>query len=142
MRNNVTFRYPAEFIGTEEDGAGVMAVEGASCLLQLLSGIRQIVVDPDPCQEDWGVVVFAERDRKPFWIGLSLYDEGVWIAHFHGDSLAWLRWRSAPSNEELMELIADFHDVLCNEPAVSHVAWYTEQEMMRPNPQGFTTPAS
>ena len=140
MRNNVTFRYSADFVGVDEDGGGILAVAGAQWFLQLLGGVKGLAVDPELCQEDWGVVAFAKRHGKRFWIGLSVYDDGVWIAHFHHASFAWLQ-RLRPSGKfELNRLIADFHAVLSADHGISEIAWFPEREMLKPNPQGFATP--
>lgn len=140
MRNNLTFRYPIEFVGVDEDGGGVLAVAGAQWFLHLLGRVEGLAVDRELCQEDWGAVAFAERNARRFWIGLSFYDEGYWISHFHHASFAWLQRFSPSGNKELRTLIADFHNVLSANPEVSEITWYTEREMMNPNPQGFATP--
>jgi hypothetical protein len=31
-------------------------------------------IEEDLCQEDWGVVLFARRKRKKFWIGLNAWE--------------------------------------------------------------------
>jgi hypothetical protein len=140
VRNNVTFRYPAEYIGTEEDNAGVLAVGGAGWFVHLLQRVEGLNLEPELCQEDWGVVVFGARGGKQFWIGLSGYDEELWIAHFHHASLAWLQRLSRSGNNELQRLITDFHEVLSNDKSASQIAWYAEHEMRKPKPRGFPTP--
>jgi hypothetical protein len=140
MRNNVIFRYPAEFIGDEKGGGGILVVEGAEWFPELLRRVPGLRVEPELCQEDWGIVAFAQRNLKQFWIGLSCYDEGIWIAHLHHASFAWLQRLSKSGNEELRELSADFHHVLCSEPAVSEVAWYFEHETGTSNARGSPTP--
>lgn len=87
MRNNVTFRHPAEFVETEE---GILSIDGVAWFVDLLRRIDGLGVDATLCQEDWGVVVFAQRAGKRFWIGLSLWpeDEPAWLAHVHHHSFA------------------------------------------------------
>src|SRR5947209_18063494 len=93
MRTNVTFRYPAEFVGDQEDGGGVLAVSGAQWFAALLRRVPALELDETFCQEDWGVVLFARRNQKKFWIGLSAWDsERAWFAHFHHGSFAWWQW--------------------------------------------------
>jgi hypothetical protein len=94
------------------------------------------------CQEDWGVVVFAERAGKRFWIGLSLWpeDEPAWLAHFHHRSFAWLQRWSAAGKSELERLASDFHTVLASEPTVRDIAWYHESDMRRAHAPSSTTP--
>jgi hypothetical protein len=140
MRNNVTFRHPAEFVGDEGGDGGILVVAGAAWFADLLSRVPGLQIEPELCQEDWGVVAFAERNQKRFWIGLSFYDEGVWIAHFHHASFAWLQRLSMSGNEELRKLITDFHHVLANERAVSEITWYEERETWVANAQGSPTP--
>jgi hypothetical protein len=141
MRTNVTFRHPAEFVDVSEDGGGVLAVSGARWFAALVRRVPGLQLDEELCQEDWGVVFFARRNQKKFWIGLSASDsEGVWLAHFHHGSFAWLQWFTATGKNELKRMLADVHDVLASEPAISEIAWYEESEMSKPEPAGFPTP--
>lgn len=139
MRTNVTFRHPAEFVGDEEGGvAGVLVVQGAHWFPKLLRRVPGLELDEDLCQEDWGVVFFTRRNQKTFWIGLSAWDSDVWLAHFHHGSFLQ-SFRSSGKNE-LKHLLADVHDVLASEPAITEIAWHEESEMTKPNPAGFPTP--
>ena len=141
MRTYVTFRHPAEFVGDSEDGGGVLAVSGAHWFAALLGRVPGLQIDEDLCQEDWGVVFFARRHQKKFWIGLSAWDsEGAWVAHFHHGSFAWLQRFSSPGKNELRRLLADLHDVLASEPAITEIAWHEESEMSKPEPAAFPTP--
>src|SRR5262249_20354242 len=98
-------------------------------------------IDNELCQEDWGVVVFARRNQKKFWIGLSFWDVGgEWLAHFHHGSFPWLQWFSSSGNDELKRLLADVHAMLTSEPAISGVLWYEEREMSKAEPVGFRRP--
>jgi hypothetical protein len=98
-------------------------------------------IEEDMCQEDWGVVIFAHRNQKRFWIGLSAWDaEGTWLVHFHHGSFAWLQRFIASGKSELQHLLTDVHAVLAKDPAVSGIAWYEESEIRRPEPIGFPTP--
>jgi hypothetical protein len=89
-----------------------------------------------------GVVVFAERGGKRFWIGLSHWpdDEQAWLAHFHHHSFAWIQRWTATGKRELDRLVTDFHSVLAAEPAVRQIEWYHENEMRRADAQGSATP--
>ena len=140
MLTNVTFRHPAKFVGDQEDG-GVLAVRGAQWFAALLKGVPRLELDEDLCQEDWGVVCFARRNQTKFWIGVSAWDsEGAWLAHFHHGSVAWLQWFSSAGKGELRRLLADVHDVLASEPAITEIAWHEERDMSKPKPAGFPTP--
>lgn len=141
MRTNVTFRHPAEFVGDDEDGGGVLAVRGAQWFAALLRRVSGLELDEELCQEDWGVAFFARRSRKKYWIGLSAWaSEGAWLAHFHRGSFAGLQWFSSSAKTELNRLLADVHDILANEPAITEIAWHEESEMRKPKPVGFSTP--
>jgi hypothetical protein len=141
MRTNVTFRHPAEFVGDQEDGSGVLAVSGAHWFAALLRRVPGLQLDGDLCQEDWGVVFFVQRNHKKFWIGLSAWDsEGAWLAHFHHGSFAWLQWFSSTRKNELKLLLADVHGVLASEPAITEIAWHEESDMSKPEPAGFPMP--
>src|SRR6516162_6681702 len=101
MRTNVTFRHPAEFVPLSVED-GILAVSGAQWFAALLRRIRGLEIDEDLCQEDWGVVFFARRNQKKFWIGLSAWDsEGAWLAHFHHGSFARLQRFSSSGKKEL-----------------------------------------
>lgn len=141
MRNNVTFRYPAEFIPESEDD-GVLAAASADWFVSLLRRIDGLSVQDELIQEDWGVVVLAERVGKRFWIGLSLWPEGetAWLAHFHHHSSAWLQRWSAAGKREFGRLVSDFHSVLATESAVCDIVWYHESDMRSVDAQSSTTP--
>ena len=99
---NVTFRHPAEFVGDQEDGGGVLAVHGAQWFAAILKRVPRLGLDVNLCQEDWGVVFFARRNQKKFWIGLSAWDsDGAWLVHFHHGSFTWSQWFSFRGNDEL-----------------------------------------
>jgi hypothetical protein len=140
MRTNVSFRHPAAFVALP-DTEDVLAVVGARWFADLIRRIPGLELDGDLCQEDWGVVVFARRNEKSFWIGLSAWEgDGTWLAHFHHGSFSFLQWFRSSGKEELRSLLADAHAVLSGEPAVSDIAWYEEKEMRKGNPAGFATP--
>jgi len=125
-RRYVTFRHPAEFV---DAGEGILAVSGAQWFAGLLLRVPGLEIRDD-CQEDWGVVFFARRNRKEFRIGLSFWDEGAWLAHFHHG--LWVPWRrvswfqplSSSGKNEFKRLLADVHEVLVSEAAVSDIGWW------------------
>lgn len=129
MRTNVTFRHPAAFVPVSEQD-GVLAVNGAQWFVTLLRRIPDLEIDEALCQEDWGVVLFARRNKKKFWIGLSAWDvDGPWLAHFHHGSFAWLQRFSPSGKNELNRLLVDVHEVLASDTATSQVTWREEPEM-------------
>ena len=159
-RAYVTFRHPAEFVSY---GDGVLAVSAAQWFAALLLRVPGLEIEHDLCQEDWGVVVFARRNRKEFRIGLSawypekedapVWDlvEGWWLAHFHHG--LWVPWRwaswfqrlSSSGKNELKRLLVDVHEVLVSEAAISDIAWNEDDDMNKPlakqrHPAGFPTP--
>jgi hypothetical protein len=141
MRTNVTFHHPAEFVSLS-DQDGILAVGGAQWFVALLLRVPDLQIDDGLCQEDWGVVVFARRNQKKFWIGMSAWDaENTWLAHFHHGSFAWLQRFSSSGKDELQRLLSDVHAVLADEPAVSDIVWYEESQMSKAQPAGFRTPA-
>jgi hypothetical protein len=140
VRSNVTFRHPVEFVPLSDED-GILAVSSAQWFAALLHRVPALEIDEDLCQEDWGVVLFARRNRKKFWIGLSAWDaEGAWLAHFHHGSFAWLQRFSSSGKNELKRLLADVHEALASEAAISDIAWHEESEMSKPHPAGFPTP--
>jgi hypothetical protein len=140
MRTNVTFQHSTDFVPVSDED-GVLATRGAGWFVDLLRMVPGLEVNDDLCQEDWGVVVFAERNRKSFWIGLSAWeDDGSWLAHFHHGSFAWLQRFSPSGKSELGRLLADVRAVLGREPAVSGISWHEEKAMRGPAPAAFATP--
>jgi hypothetical protein len=141
MRTNVTFRHPAVFVPLSDED-GILAVSGAQWFAALLRRVPDLQIDEDDlCQEDWGVMLFARRNQKKFWIGLSGWDaEGAWLAHFHHGPFAWLQRFSLSGKNEFKRLLADVYGVLASEPAITNIAWHEESEMSKPQPVGFPTP--
>ena len=141
MCNNVKFQYPAEFVPLSDED-GILAIEGTAWFVQLLQRIPDLTVNPELCQEDWGVVIFARRNGRKFWIGVSMWPEGehAWLAHFHHDAFSWIQKLSASGKAELRRLVTDFHQVLASEEAVTEIKWHLESEMMRANPREFSSP--
>ncbi len=140
MRTNVTFGHPAAFVPLSDED-GILAVSGAQWFAALLLRVPGLQIDNEMCQEDWGVVLFARRNQRKFWIGLSPWDsEGTWLAHFHHGSFAWFKRFVSFGTNELTRLLADVHDVLASEPAIRDIVWYEESEMSKPKPAGFPHP--
>ncbi len=139
MRNNVTFRHPAEFV-TSEEAEGVLVVGGAAWFSEILSRIEALVIHGEPIQEDWGVVFFTNRDGCRFWIGISAWDEGAWIAHVHHHSFAWMQRLTPRGKGALARLANDLHSALNVDPAVTEVRWHREADMSQANPEGAATP--
>ena len=141
MRTNVTFKYPAELapISAEE---GVLSVRGSKWFVALLQRVPGLQIKERLCQEDWGVVVFARRNQRRFWIGLSPWydEEHAWLAHFHHAPFAWSQRFTASGKAELERIVADFRDVLTSDPAVSMLGWYHESEMSDADPHSCATP--
>jgi hypothetical protein len=138
LRTNVSFQHPARFVSLTDDDR-ILAVDGAQWFIALLRHISSLEIDPDLCQEDWGVVVRVQRNRAKFWIGLSAWEsDGSWLAHFHHGSFVQ---RFSPSGtRELKHLLAGVHQTLANDGAVSEIAWYEEAQMNSPEPKSFPVP--
>jgi hypothetical protein len=140
MRTHVTFRHPAEFVPLSDDD-GILAVCGAQWFDALLRRVPGLLIEEDLCQEDWGIMCFARRNQKTYRIGLSAWTtEGTWLAHFRHGSFAWFQWFRSSRNDELTRLLADVHDGLASEPAISDIVWHEESEMCKPQPAGFPHP--
>jgi hypothetical protein len=142
MRINVIFRHPAKFVPVSAED-GILSADGASWFVALLGQIHGLEIESELCQEDWGVVAFAQRSDKRFWIGVSLWpdEEQMWLAHFHHRSFAWRQRWSASGSSELQRLILDAHAVLSADPSVSCMSWLQERAMTKANEYGSATPA-
>jgi len=142
IRTNVSFRYPAEFVRVSDDD-GILSVDGAQWFVHLLKRIPGLWVDEDLCQEDWGVVIFASRDDKKFWIGLSCWGEGehTWLSHCHHGPTAWLQRISSSGKREMQRIVTDLHRALTDDPAFADIIWYEEREMRKAQPVGSATPS-
>ena len=141
MRTFVTFHHPAPFVAVSEED-GVLAVAGADWFVSLLKRIDGLAVQEELIQEDWGVVLRAERSGQKFWIGLSMGPDTdvAWLAHVHHGSFAWFQWFSAAGKRALRQLVSDLHQVLTVEPSVSNVTWFRERDMAKVQPLGASTP--
>ena len=141
MRTNVTFHHPAQFVPVSDED-GILATTGAQWFVTLLQRVPGLDIDKQLCQEDWGVVIFARRAGKKFWIGLSLWPEGehAWLAHFHHGVHAWIQRFSSSGKAELRNLVADVYRVLMSDTTVSQVVWYEETQMRKAKPEGFPSP--
>lgn len=141
MRTNVIFRHSAEFLPVSEED-GVLSTEGADWFVSLLRQIPGLEIEPELCQEDWGVVAFARRGGKRFWIGVCMCPDGeqMWLAHFHHHSFAWLdRW-SASGKREFERLILDAHAALSSDAAVSLLRWHYERDVAKAATRGAKAP--
>jgi hypothetical protein len=141
MRTQVSFRFPAEFIGSEED-EGILGVNGAVWFADRLRQVSGLSVAPRFIQEDWGVAIPAERARQRLWIGLGVFGDGVWIAHLHLSPFARLLSFLPSRRGELLALSRDLHSVLASDSAVSEIRWYDERDMKRPPYKWSPTPES
>jgi hypothetical protein len=107
----------------------------------LLSRIPRLGIDEELCQEDWGVVLFARREKKKFWVGLSMWEgPQSWLAHFHHGSFAWAQRLSSSGGRELQRLLCDVHGALASDPAVSDIRWYEENQWSKARPPCYLTP--
>lgn len=141
MRNNVTFNFPERFLPLSEED-GILSKDGAQWLVSILKTIPSLEIDPDLCQEDWGVVLRVKRNQRKFWIGLSFWPDGeqAWLVHLHHDSFAWLQRFSTTGKAELEKLILNMDDALKANPSVSNIFWYSEEEIDKPTAVGSPTP--
>ena len=141
MRTDVVFTNPHEFISIS-DYDTILSVKGVRWFAEILRRIPSLQVEDKLCQEDWGVVIFAERNKNRFQIGISFWPEGehAWLVHFRHPSFAWLQHWSVSGKAELNRLILDLHAVLKIEPTVTKISWYEEREMNQPNPNASGQP--
>ena len=139
MRNHVTFVHPARVVTVSEDD-GVLSTAGAGWFVELLRRIPDLVIEPELCQEDWGVVVFASRDGSRFWIGLNQWFDAdhEWLAHVN--HRGFLQRFSAARKEAMTGVIRDFHAVLTAEPRVSSIKWYRGGSLDRAKADPAPTP--
>ena len=140
MRTHVSFRHPVEFVPLSKEDS-VLGVDGAQWFRALLGQVPDLQIEDDLCQEDWGVVLFARRDQKRFWIGLSSWgSESTWLAHFQHGSFAWWQRLSASGKSTMQRFLIDVHEVLSTESVISDIVWYNEGETRKSHPIGFPTP--
>lgn len=140
MRTHVIFKHSATFVPLSPEDC-ILSVDGADWFVRLLQQIPELQTDPKIIQEDWGVVIFARRNGKRFWIGLSSWpdNERMWMAHFHHRSLAWQQWSSS-GKRELQRLVLEAHEALSGDPSVAHLAWHFERDMARVHERGSAHP--
>jgi hypothetical protein len=126
MRNTVTFKFPAPIVAAP-DYEGILGVEGATWFFDLLRSIPGLDVEAELVQEDWGVVVFAQRGGRSFWIGLSAMEEHEWVAHVHHGSFAWLQRFSSAGKAGLREVASELDRALRGAGA-SSIQWFREDD--------------
>lgn len=114
-----------------------MSTDGAGWFVDVLRRVPRLVVDPDLCQEDWGVVVFAARDGFKFWFGLSFWDEGEWLAHAHHRGVLQ-RFRAA-GKAAYAAVISAFHVALAEQDVMAEVTWYLDDADLG-GPRGAPSP--
>ena len=139
MRTNVTFLHPAEYVPTSGD-YGVLGTAGASWFADILRRVDGLAVDDAIVQEDWGVVIFGARSDCRFWVGLSFWNEGAWLAHVHHGSFAWVQRLTARGKRELERLALDLHAALRSDAHVQDVCWHLEPELQLPDTPGAARP--
>ncbi len=141
MHTNVIFRYSAPFVTVTEEG-GILSASGVDWFVRMLERLPEIAVDREPCQEDWGVVIFTRRRGRKFWVGLGAWPDRdqEWLAHFHHGSFAWLQRLSHSGKRELRQLIYDTHAMLVGDPAVAVIGWYSEVEILKADAVGSPAP--
>jgi hypothetical protein len=74
IRTCVAFRHPALFVPLSAED-GILSIRGAHWFVPLLKVVPDLEIKPTLCQEDRGVVVFAERKKKTFRIGLGAWTD-------------------------------------------------------------------
>jgi hypothetical protein len=131
MRTRVTFRYLTKFVGAKED-EGILGIGGVSWFVERLARIPRLSISTQLIQDDWGVAIRAERDGNKFWIGISSFDDGVWVAHIHYFLGTWLRSLISASHSGTPTLAYDLDRVLKSDPSMSDIRWYRERDMKRP----------
>ncbi len=145
MRTTVSFEYPAPFVGTEADDAGVLSIKGAGWFASILSSIPELEVDSDLCQEDWGVVVFTKRRKMPFhfffWYGMAEEPTHSWVAEVRHGGLFGLQRFVPKGQQELNRLVHDFNETLIHNPNISNIAWFnSSDDAFSPKGQSFPAP--
>jgi len=145
MRTTVSFEYPAPFVGTDPDGGGVLSIKAAGWFATILSSIPELEVDFNLCQEDWGVVVFTKRQKRPFhfffWYGLAEEPTNLWVTEVRHGGLLGLQRFLPEGQQELRRLVLDFNETLVRSPNVSHIAWFSSSDQaFSPKGQRFPTP--
>lgn len=132
MKTNVSFVCAEEFVPVSEED-GILSAKGAGWFVARLKAITGIEIADELCQEDWGVVVFAKKNGKRFWIGLSQLPDGehCWLAHVHHAPWTLLQRISSSGRAALDDVVRDLDGVLKRDPKVSHVRWIHEEDLQK-----------
>jgi hypothetical protein len=130
MRTNVVFRCAQEFVGADQD-EGILGVRGAVWFVEKLKRIPGLAIDQQLIQEDWGVVIFSQKNEKRFWIGLSLLPDGEnhWLAHVHHASWALLQRFTTKGRAALDDLVKEIDVVLKADATVTDVRWCRDEDV-------------
>jgi len=129
MRTNVIFRCAQEFVASDEE-EGILGVRGASWFVERLKRIPGLAIDQRLTQEDWGVVIFSQKNEKMFWIGLSLYPDGenCWLAHVHHAPWTLLQRFTAKGKAALHDLVNEIDAMLRADATVTDVRWCCDED--------------
>ena len=130
MRDHFRFFCPREFVGTEEDNAGVLSVGGVGWFIDILKQISALSVEESLCQEDWGVVFYVGRSDRRFWVGLSSCGDQEWIAHVHHN--AFFQRFGRAGKVAMEQLVSDLHDALASQPDISSVTRCSWSDLYAP----------
>jgi hypothetical protein len=143
MRNTVVFtipnvRWPEET--DEDDFSDILETKHAGWFADILRRIDWIKIDPELCQEDWGVVAFASHDNLQFWIGLSYGGDAdnEWIAHVHHGSFAIVQ-RYTKKGKQAQQQLAVELDRALRAAGATTVRWYDNDDRAFAKP--FDSPA-
>ena len=137
MRNSVDFvipgvHWPEET--EEEPFSDILRAKHVGWFVEVLRRIDWIKVDREPCQEDWGVIVFVEHDKLRFDIGLSYGvnfhpppAEDGWHAYVHHGTFAIKQRFTAEGKRARRQLVVDLDRAL-RAAGATEVRWYDEKD--------------
>jgi hypothetical protein len=144
MRDHVTFLSDA-FNKTEvkdnfinDDCFGEDLAEWLISCLSLPAGF---VVDPEPCQEDWGWEVLLSGNGEKIFVGIGQYeidDQLGWMCFVKSEVPFYKSWFGVRSDVARRSICAALHHALHTNQRITQIRWHHEQDFMKGNESNWT----
>ncbi len=121
-----------------------LAESAAGWFVELLQKVPNLKVDTKLCQEDWGVLIFIERNGLKFFASLGIQEDDDsdgyqyhWLAFFTlPDKSLFSFFGRGPKPDDqkrvLRTIVGDVAEVFSKEPQISDMLWFTDKESNEP----------
>jgi len=139
MRTHVTFLSDA-FNKTEEKENFInpccFGEDVADWMISQLRSNSGILIDPEPCQEDWGWQVSLSCVGRHFIIGIGQYEierSLGWMCFIESRLPFYKKWFGVKEKNEFAIVCTAVHKVLRLNTEIMEIRWHTEDNFMKGN---------